>query len=548
MEDDAHDVMASQHRLRGLLRANRAVMGDLDLARVLRRIVEAACELVDAPYGALGVIAPDGDGLEEFIHVGIDRATAETIGHLPEGRGLLGALIVDPRPIRLRDIRDDARSVGFPASHPPMRGFLGVPIRVRDEVFGNLYLASLTEAEFSAEDEELVSALAATAGVAIENARLYAEAERRQDWLEASTDLTQQLLTAQGDEALRLVGHRVAELADADIVTVVLPTERLDELRVAVAVGLEADQLVDLTYPIARTVSEVVLRSGRPEVIEDAGDLTSPDARTVMLSSVVPVGPVMVLPLAGTQGVRGALVVARHRGRRGFGAPDVEMATSFAHHASVALELADGRREAQRMVLFEDRARIARDLHDHVIQQLFAAGMTLQGAATTLGGTLQGELLETVVDHIDDAIRQIRTSIFQLRPQGMLGAGLRAGVLTVVGEVTPTLGHDPHVHFTGPVDAVSDEALADDVAAVVRELLTNVARHAGASRIDVAVAVKGSTLAVSVEDDGVGLGDATRRSGLANLRHRAEIRHGSLETGTAADGSGTSIVWQVPFR
>jgi len=546
--DRAQDVRASQNRLRGLLRANRAVIGDLDLAMVLRKIVEAACELVNAPYGALGVISPDGGGLEEFIHVGIDRETADAIGHLPEGKGLLGALIEVPRPIRLRDIGEDIRSVGFPASHPPMRGFLGVPIRVRDEVFGNLYLASLAEGDFSAEDEELVSALAATAGVAIENARLYAEAGRRQDWLEASTDMTRQLLTAPGDEALRLVGQRVSELADADIVTVVLPAERENELRVAVAVGLDADKLIDFTYPIENSLSQVVLQSGRPEVIDDASALTGTESSIEMVNEIVPVGPVMVLPLAGAEGVRGVLVVGRRRGRRRFGAAEVDMATSFASHASVALELAAGRREAQRLALFEERARIARDLHDHVIQQLFASGMTLQGTVMTLGDTPAGGRIAQVVENIDDAIRQIRTSIFQLRPHAMVGAGLRAGVLAVVAEVAPSLGRDPHVHFAGPVDAVSDDGLADDVAAVVREGLTNAARHARAHHTKVGVAVNGAELELIVEDDGLGVGQAVRSSGLTNLRQRAEARSGSFEVGPGLNGVGTRVTWKVPFR
>lgn len=546
--DRAQDVMASQSRLRGLLRANRAVIGDLDLARVLRKIAEAACELVDAPYGAIGVLAPDGDGLEEFIHVGIDKATADTIGHLPEGKGLLGALIEDPRPIRLRDISEDARSVGFPASHPPMRGFLGVPIRVRDEIFGNLYLASLAEGDFSAEDEELVSALAATAGVAIENARLYAAAGRRQDWLEASMDITSQLLTAPGDEALRLVGQRVAALADADIVTVVLPAERDGELRVAVAVGLEADKLVDFTYPTGNTFSEAVLRSGHPQVIEDASALGGEGSPTLRMNEVVPLGPAMLLPLAGTQGIRGLLIVGRRRGRRMFGAVDVDMATNFASHASVALELADGRRESQRLVLLEDRTRIARDLHDHVIQQLFASGMTLQGAVMTMGDTPAGQRIAQVVDNIDDAIRQIRTSIFQLRPHALVGAGLRAGVLAVVEDVTPTLGRAPHVHFTGPVDAVSDDALGHDVVAVVREGLTNAAKHARAHRVEVGVAIRGAMLEVIVSDDGVGIGPSARSSGLTNLQQRAEVRSGTFEIGTGLNAVGTRIVWEVPFQ
>ena len=267
-----------------------------------------------------------------------------------------------------------------------MTGFLGVPIRIRNEVFGNLYLASLTQGDFSAEDEELVSALAATAGVAIENARLFEESKHRQDWLEASTEVTRQLLTAQSDDALRLVAQRVADLAVADIVTVVLPTGSGNELRVAVAVGAEAEKFTGFTYPIENTFTEEVLQTGVPAVIEDATDTSAHGERTVMLSQVLPVGPVMVLPLAGAGGVRGVLVVGRSRGRRAFTAADVDMATNFASHASVALELADGRRDAQRMELFEDRARIARDLHDHVIQQLFASGHDPAGCGGHHGG------------------------------------------------------------------------------------------------------------------------------------------------------------------
>lgn len=545
--DRAHEVMSVQNRLRGLLRANSAIVGNLALDGVLRRIVGAACELVQAPYGALGVISADGSGLEAFIHVGIDSATVDRIGHLPEGKGLLGALIDDPRPIRLRDIRNDERSVGFPENHPPMRGFLGVPIRVRDEVFGNLYLASLAEAEFSAEDVEVVSALAATAGVAIENARIFEESERRQTWLEASTDMTRQLLTVPEDEALRMIGQVVADLADADMVVVAVPTAQGAELQVVVAVGPEADDLIDFTYPLLDTISETVLRTGQPEVFEDASNMPE-GVSPLAVARIVCLGPVMVLPLAAPDGVRGVLIAGRRCGQRAFRSADVDMAANFASHASLALELADGRREAQRMVVFEDRARIARDLHDHVIQQLFASGMTLQGAAMTLGDVPGVELITKVVDGLDDAIRQIRTSIFQLRPHAMLGEGLRSSVLSVVAELTPSLANDPHVHFVGPVDSVSDQALADDVAAVVRELLANIARHANAGRIEVRVTVKGAMLEVLVADDGTGIVEGPRRSGLDNLGQRAEQRNGSFDIAPAASGSGTRAVWSVPFR
>lgn len=544
----AGEVQISQSRLHGLLRANRAVIGDLSLSTVLRRIVEAACELVHAPYGALGVISPDGVGLEEFIHVGMDPDVLATMGHLPEGKGLLGALIDDPRPIRLRDIRDDIRSVGFPDGHPPMRGFLGVPVRVRDEVFGNLYLASLSEGEFSAEDEELVAALAATAGIAIEKARLYEESRRRQVWLQASAEVTRTLLTSAGDDALRGIAASVAALASADLVAVVLPAGHAQELVVPVAVGRAAEPLEGSRYPMAGTFSELVLESGQPIVIADASAAPGDGGRSLVLNRVAAVGPAMVLPLAGTEGVRGILIVGRLKGRREFDDADVDMATNFTHHASVALELADARREAQRMALFEDRTRIARDLHDHVIQQLFASGMVLQGVAGTLDESGATERIASVVDTIDEAIHQIRTSIFQLRPQSLLGGGLRAQVLAVVRDVTPSLGHDPRVHFSGPVDAVGEDALAEDVTAVVREALTNVVKHARAQHVDIAIAVEGSVLCLTIEDDGAGLGESPRSSGLDNLQRRAAERSGSLDIATGASGAGTRLSWRVPLQ
>lgn len=223
------------------------------------------------------------------------------------------------------------------------------------------------------------------------------------------------------------------------------------------------------------------------------------------------------------------------------------MATNFAYHASVALELADARHEAQRMLLMEDRARIARDLHDHVIQQLFAAGMTLQASLPRMGQGAASESVDRVVDIIDDAIRQIRSSIFQLSPRTILGAAsLRSAVLAVVAEATPVLGWEPSVLFGGAVDSVADDALLDDVTAVVRESLSNVARHAGAGHAEVSVTVRGPMVVVMVQDDGVGVG-SDRRSGLANLRQRAEDRSGTFEVGPAEGERGTRVTWSARF-
>ena len=541
--DRAQDVMAAQNRLRGLLQANRSIIGDLGLSTVLSRIVEAACELVNARYGALGVVAPEGAGLEQFIHVGIDRETVDAIGHLPEGKGLLGLLIEEPHAIRLHDLSEHARSVGFPDNHPPMKGFLGVPVRVRDEVFGNLYLTRVDGTDFSAEDEELVLALAATAGVAIENARLFDEARRRQDWLQTSTDVTRRLLSGSDDGPLRLIAKSVLKLAEADLVTVVQPTQDGERLNVVVAEGAGADKLIGAAYGLGNTLSELVLRVGESVRLRDAQDTSEFEDRTVYLSEKVQVGPVMVLPLMGAERVRGVLVVARSRQRRPFTSADMEMATTFANHASVAMELADARKDQQKVLLLEDRARIARDLHDHVIQQLFAAGLTVQGTASHIGGR-DAASLERVVDSIDEAIKQIRVSIFQLRPSG---EGLRSAVLEVVNEVRSTLGFDPQLAFDGPVDTVSAEDLTNDVTAVVRETLTNVAKHALASRVDLKVRANGGELSIRVVDDGRGLGESTRRSGLANLRRRAEARQGRLVIDDDPDRQGTLIEWTVPL-
>jgi signal transduction histidine kinase len=546
----AEDVIATQGRLRGLLAANKMITGDVALPVLLRHIVEAACRLVNARYGALGVIAPGGE-LQEFIHVGIDEEATARIGALPEGNGLLGALTIDPRPIRLRTMSEDSRSVGFPAQHPPMASFLGVPVRVRDRVFGNLYLTERAGGEFTAEDEELVTALAATAGVAIENARLFEAAERRQGWLQASTQITQQLLSSEGEEPLKLIARQTREVADADIVTVVLPTASGQRLMVEVASGMKADELTGYTYPMQDTLAGLSFDSRRPVLV---GDVTEDTKFRVHLSEALPVGPVMVLPLVGSQRMRGALVVGRLHGRHRFDEADLAMATTFANHAATALELADARADQQRVVLLEDRDRIARDLHDHVIQRLFAAGLTVQSVAAGMGTDDRAERLERVVTGIDETIRQIRTSIFQLRGQlGPQTGAVRVRLLGVLAEVSPMLAFEPRLRFAGPIDSVVPESVVEDLEAVTREALTNIARHAQATHAEVALTASATEVVLDVIDDGVGLGPTQRRSGLANLRERAERHNGTLVLTSPAPqelpttGKGTHLRWTIPL-
>ena len=540
--DRAHEVMAAQGRLRGLLRASQMVTRDLALPVVLRRIAEAARELVGARYAALGVISPAG-GLIEFVHSGMPPEAVERIGHLPAGKGLLGALIDDPLPIRLRRIADDARSTGFPPGHPPMDSFLGVPIRVRDEVFGNLYLSESTRGEFSAEDEELAKALAATAAVAVENARLYESAQTRGEWLQAVAAITRQVLAADPDSAnrpLQLIAEASVRTAHADLVTVVLPAGD-GELRVDVAVGTGAEHLSGTILPMTGSLSGQVFSTGLP-VRQSISDR---EAAVIAAVAVLDLGPVLAVPLLGATQVRGVLWAGRRRGQPAFGPEELDMAAGFANQAALAIELAEARAEQQRVAMLDERDRIAADLHDHVIQRLFAAGLALQSTAATLGpGTPTDRILATI-DDLDDTIRQIRTSIFQLHHVRPPRVGLRARLLDVAAELTAALGFAPALRMSGLLDILSDD-LGEDVVAVARESLTNVARHARAGSVEIDVAAGENRLTVDVRDDGIGPGSPDRRSGLDNLHRRAEHRGGSFEV-RAREPAGTWLCWSVPL-
>jgi signal transduction histidine kinase len=372
--------VAGPRSFRGLLDAVIAVSSGLDLSTTLQRIVEAAASLADARYAALGVLDPSRTALSEFITVGIDAQTGAAIGELPKGHGILGVLIADPRPLRLPDLREHPDSFGFPPGHPVMRSFLGVPVMVRGQVFGNLYLTDKrTHEVFSDVDEELVVALAAAAGVAIDNARLHA---------------------------------RVRDLA-----------------------------------------------------------------------------------------------------------------------------------------LVEDRERIAMDLHDTVIQQLFAIGLSMEATARRVRDPEVEQRLHAAVEDLDATIKRIRSTIFGLGAAASRGgSGVREGVLGVVAGATEALPNRPRVLFDGPVESVVPAAVADDLVAATRELLSNVVRHAHATHVDVTVALERDRVVVRVEDDGVGIADVERAGtglGLRNLTARAERLGGSF-TVAARDGGGTRAEWWIP--
>jgi signal transduction histidine kinase len=536
-------VLDTRDRTHALLEAVVAVGSHLELEVVLRQIVEAAVELVSARYGALGVVG-DGGRLVEFVPVGLDESEIARIHHWPEGRGLLGKLITDPHPLRLHDISADPGSSGFPEGHPPMRTFLGVPVRIRDEVYGNLYLTEKQGGDFDEEDEALVQALAAAAGVAIENARLYAEARRQQQWLRANAEVTRRLLS--GDEprdVLELVTQQALEMSGADLVVLALPTGNRGTLVIEHACGDGADAALGLVLPAEQSASGIVMASGKPLTVEDFR--TDPQVAQVAREHM-PLGPAVLVPLGPAGDVRGVLTAGRNQGALPLSADAVDMLITFAAQAGIGLELAEHRSDAQRLLLFEDRDRIARDLHDLVIQRLFATGMSLQSATARMDDPEVAGRVEKAVDALDETIREIRSAIFSLQSRGDAEpVRLRTRILGVVEEMTGPLGFAPALRLAGPLDTRVPGGLADHMLAALREALANAAKHARASRVNVAVEA-GRDLVLTVRDDGVGLGDVTRRSGLANLAERAAESGGTMRL-SAAPGGGTELEWRVPL-
>jgi signal transduction histidine kinase len=537
--DLAGGVLETQGRLRALLRANHAVVQQLELPIVLRRIVDVAVELVGAQYGALGVIAPYG-GLEQFIHVGMSPHDVEVIGHLPEGHGLLGAVIDDPRPIRLRHLADDPRSSGFPDGHPSMDSFLGVPVRVRDKVFGNLYLTNQRSGAFTADDEQLVASLAETAGFAIDNARLFAESKRRQAWTTAASEITAALLASDDSRPLALLASRMLTLAEANLVYVVLPTDDPGEFVIDTVRGEGDENMEGVRFPLAGSIAASVIEARQPRLLnEDAVNEAVPIPGA-------PSGPTIAVPLVAAGRILGALIVSRLPESAPFVSADLEIAADFAGRASVAMELANARADRQRMLLLEDHNRIARDLHDHVIQQLFATGLELQNVISALPPGPVAASVNTAVSNLDTAISQIRTAIFSLaNGSGGREDTVRHHIIDVVDELGAALPHTPSLVFSGPVDLMIDGDLAHDVIAVVRESLTNAVKHSKAQHVTVSLSVGAGQVQVDVTDDGVGITHWGRRSGLANLEARASKRAGQFSA--SSDTGETRIQWCVPL-
>lgn len=544
LQDRIELLIGTRDKMDGLLDAVLAVASGLELDTTLRRIVQAAIELGEAEYGALGVLAEDG-ALSEFLYLGIDDETRRRIGDLPEGHGVLGVVIEEAKPLRLAEISEHPASVGFPAHHPPMHTFLGVPVRVRDEVFGRLYLTEKKNGEqFTDDDEVVVQALAAAAGIAIENAHLYEQARIRQQWLAATSEVTTELLGGTDPaEALNLIASRALELTGSDVTMLALPNsgrldvdddwgEDVDDLTVTVCAGVRAAELSGAHVDLEVSVPGAVYRDRTPRSV---GELVLRDHRF---------GPALVVPLRAGDRTTGVLIAAREAGSASFESAQLPVVASFADQAALALQLAAQQRAARELDVLGDRDRIARDLHDHVIQRLFAVGLSMQ---STQRRTKSPELQKRLGDSIEqmhEIVQEIRTAIFDLHG-GVAGeTRLRHRLHDAIAELTDDAPVHPTVSMSGTLDTLPTQ-LAEHVEAVVREAVSNAVRHADASTVSVSVAVKDDVLRIVVVDDGHGLPEGVTPSGLGNLRDRAEATGGTFSA-TSAPGAGVTVEWTAP--
>lgn len=538
VQDRVDQIIKGRDRVDGLVEAMLVVTSGLELDDTLRTIVHTAIDLVDAQYGALGVRG-HGHELVEFLYQGIDEPTRGLIGHLPEGHGVLGVLIDDPKPIRLEDISNHAASVGFPANHPPMRTFLGVPVRIRDEVFGNLYLTDKVGGQpFSEDDEVLVQALAAAAGIAIDNARLYEQSRARQSWIEATRDIGTELLSGTDPAGVfRLVADKAQKLSGAATVLVATtddpdqPSTDVTELTVIATAGETIPAAHD-PIPVAGSAVGEAFAHRTP------GRFSGAD-----IGFGTAVGPALVLPLRATDAVAGVVIALRNVGEQPFRDEDLDMMAAFADQAALAWQLASAQHRMRELSVLTDRDRIARDLHDHVIQRLFAVGLSLQGSIARAWSDEVRQRLSVSVDDLQEVIQEIRTAIFDLHGRTSGVTRLRQRIDEAVAAF-PGSGLRTSVQYSGPLSVV-DTSLADHAEAVVREAVSNAVRHSGGTTLSVTVTVD-DDLSIDVVDNGTGIAAGVTGSGLANLARRAGEVGGSFAAQPGAEG-GTHLTWRAPL-
>jgi signal transduction histidine kinase len=529
-----------------LLEAGLALASELSLPIVLQRIVDLAAQVTDARFGALGIIGEDGH-LTEFFTTGVSARERKEIGALPRGKGLLGYLIAHPQPVRVSNIADHPASVGFPARHPKMTSFLGAPVVAMGKVFGNIYLTEKRNAkEFNPEDETALVVLATQAGVAIANASLYEEMRLRERWLDALRGITSEILRgADADSLLDRIAENARELANADMGTIVTTTLAPGQLIVAAAAGETAPALAGQSVPADRSISGEVMRTGQPLVFHDASAERRAYPRLVRAARI---GPAIFVPLRVRGRATGTLMVANQRGGRIFTEQAISLIETFADQASVAIEYGRAQGDQQRLQLMDERERIAKELHDGIIQSLFAVGMGLQGTALSAGSPDVAARIEVAVGELDRVIRDLRNYIFGLRPGILADRQLDQALHQLGDEVASASG----VNVQVSVDAETAAALSaqsHEIVQLTREALSNVTRHAKAARASVTLARRESSAVLTIEDDGVGFdtSGSSHGNGLRNMRQRASALGGELQL-ASAPANGTRLTVTVPLQ
>ncbi len=533
-------------KLSQLFQAVLEINSDLALPVLLQRIVEIAVSLAECRFGALGIVGT-GEELSEFITVGMDPHGPNLVGPAPLGRGALGHLIAHPEPIRLSDLATYPGAYGFPAHHPKMKSFLGVPIRVHQSVFGNLYLTEKNGGgDFTEYDEQLVLALATAAGMAIANARLYTEADLHRRWLQASASISNALFSGEDpDGVLPVIAAQARKLTVAQAAFIAFPdADSLVIEAVDTIDSIEPDGLLGLRLPIAGTLLGTALTTGQPATSARA---TRHSAKLSRAEESAFGKTLAAVPLGRDTGHQAVLAIIASEGGPHFEASTLPMLDSFATQAALALETAERRHDTERLVMFEERDRIARDLHDLVIQRLFACGMHLENTAKLASNEEISRRIHAVVDDLDLTIQEIRATIFALKTQPKApSSSLRAAILAVVEQCADRFNIAPSVQLDGLPGTGLPPSITNDLLVVAREALSNAARHARANQVQVIVHIGIERVALQVIDDGVGFDDTAHRSGLANLADRAQSHGGEFSVRHRPEG-GTSLSWSVPL-
>jgi signal transduction histidine kinase len=540
---------APDDRLAGLLVAIAAVVGQSDVTAVVRSLVGAATRLVSADYGAFAVLGSDGEPVD-FVQYERDDEQPTSSQRFPPNVRRLAALVGTADVIRLDHVGTSEVMAEHPDGtdgEPVVGAMLGMPIRVRARVFGVLYLTREPGGPpFTAQDELQMRALGAQAGQAVANARALDVGHQREEWLQTLTTVATSLFSGRElSDVLPTVVRQARHIVDADFAAVASPGGDPAALTIRYGSGDDGEHLVGTHLPIGNSVTGTVMRSGMTVGIDD---LRTDPAVGARHESSYRFGPALFVPLGPPSAVRGVLVAFNRPGRPTFDKHAVTMLDAFAAQVAVSLELAERRHDATRLALLEERERIARDLHDVVIQRLFAIGLTLEGASHSIAEPDAGRRVSRAIDELDQTIKEIRTTIFGLQaPVGADYASFRARAVAVVDQAVQSLGFVPSLRFDGLIDTTVPDRLADQAVAVLREALSNAARHALARHIAVVLAVSRDDLTLTVTDDGVGIKDTGRRSGLRNMETRAKARGGQL-TLMSREPSGTTVEWRVPLR